>query len=56
MRNEYTFLVGISERKRPLGRARRRWEILLERILRKQGGKMWTGRIWLRIGTNDRLL
>jgi len=37
-------LVGKPERKTPLGRAKHRWEY---------GGKMWTGCIWLRIGTSD---
>jgi hypothetical protein len=30
--------------------------IILEWILRKHGGKLWTGFIWLRIGTGDGLL
>jgi hypothetical protein len=30
--------------------------IILEWILRKYGGKLWTGCIWLRIGTSDWLL
>jgi hypothetical protein len=30
--------------------------IIVERILGKQGGKMWTGCIWLWIGTGDGLL
>jgi hypothetical protein len=32
------------------------WEIILECILRKYGGKLWTGLIWLRIGTSCGLL
>jgi len=28
----------------------------VEWILGKQGGMVWTGYIWLRIGTNDQLL
>jgi len=32
--NEYTMLVGGPEWKRPLGRPRRRWVIVLVRILR----------------------
>jgi len=31
-------------------------EIILEWIVRKQGGKLWTGFIWLRIGISCRLL
>jgi hypothetical protein len=30
--------------------------IILEWILGKQGGKVWTGFIWLRIGTSGGLL
>jgi hypothetical protein len=30
--------------------------IILEQILGKQGGKVWTRCIWLRTGTSDRLL
>jgi len=29
---------------------------MLEWILGKEGGKVWTGFIWLKIGTNDGLL
>jgi hypothetical protein len=28
------------------------WRIMLEWILATQGGKLWTGFIWLRIGTS----
>jgi hypothetical protein len=28
---------------------------ILEWIFRKQGGKVWAGCIWLRIGTNGRI-
>jgi hypothetical protein len=31
-------------------------KIILEWILGKQGGKVWTGCIWVRIQTNGRLL
>jgi hypothetical protein len=30
-------------------------KIILECILGKQGGRVWTGCIWLRIGTSGRL-
>ena len=36
--------------KDPLGRPSRRWSLILKWILRKQGRKMWTSFIWLRIG------
>jgi hypothetical protein len=41
VRNAYKILVGKHERKRPP----------VEWVLGKQGGKVWTGCIWLRIGT-----
>jgi hypothetical protein len=31
-------------------------EIILEEVLRKYGGNVWTGFIWLRIGTSGGLL
>jgi hypothetical protein len=52
MRNAYSILVEKSEEKRPLGRPRRGLEITLECIFRKQGGRVWTGCIWLRIETS----
>jgi hypothetical protein len=53
-RNVYRLLVGKPEGKRPLGRTRRRWIDnimmgLLESVL-------WTGLVWLRIGTGGELL
>ena len=44
-RGIYRVLVGKPERKKPLGRPRRRW------IFRKWDEGVWTGLIWLRIGT-----
>jgi hypothetical protein len=35
MINVYIILVGKHERKRPLGRPRRRWEVILDWILEK---------------------
>jgi len=35
MRNAYNIFVGKPEGKRPLGRPRRRWKIMLELILGK---------------------
>jgi hypothetical protein len=51
-RNEYRILVGKPEGKRPL-RPRHRWVDNINIDLREIG---WTGSIWLRIGTNGRLL
>ena len=42
-------LVGKPEGERPLGRPRRRWEVL-RWILRKWEGVVGTGWSWLRIG------
>jgi hypothetical protein len=56
MRNAYNVLVGKPEGKRPIGRPRRRWEDNIRMVLRKYGGKLWTGYIWLRIGTSGGLL
>jgi len=44
-------LVGKSEGKRPLGRPRRRWRIILRWIFGKWEG-LETGWSWLRIGTD----
>ena len=43
-------LVGKPERKRPLGRPRRRWEDI--KIDFREVGGVETGWIWLRIGTD----
>jgi len=56
MRNAYNILVGKPERKRPCGNLGIDGRIILEWFLGKYGGKVWTGCIWLRIGTSDRLL
>jgi hypothetical protein len=51
MRNAYKILVGKHDGKRPLGRHTHEWGIILEWILGKYGGRVWTGCMWLRIGT-----
>jgi len=43
--------VGKPERKRQLGRPRRRWEDNIKMDLQQVGWMAWTGLIWLRIGT-----
>jgi hypothetical protein len=48
MRITYKILVGKPEGKKPVTRPRLTWEIIFERILGKQGGRVWTGCIWLR--------
>jgi hypothetical protein len=52
-RNAYWLLVGKPEEKRPLGRPRRRW---VDNIRMNLGEVMWTGLVWLRIGTGGELL
>jgi hypothetical protein len=49
-RNAYRILAGKLEGKRPLGRSRRRWGIILEWIL--EDGVVWSGLIWLIIWTS----
>jgi hypothetical protein len=52
MRNVYNILVG-----KPEGRDHSEdGKIISEWILRKWGGKVWTGYIWLRIGIIGGLL
>jgi hypothetical protein len=50
-RGVYRVLVRKHEGKRPIGRPRRRWEIILRWIFRKWNIGAWTGSSWLRIGT-----
>jgi hypothetical protein len=56
-RNAYRLLVGKPEGKRPLGRPRRRWvDNIKDGSWRGGMGVMWTGLVWLRIGTGGELL
>jgi hypothetical protein len=50
-RNAYRILVKKPGGKRPLGRPRRRWVYYIKMELRLDG-VVWTGLIWLRIGTS----
>jgi hypothetical protein len=45
-------LVGKPEGKRALGRSRRRWKDNIMMDLQEVGCRVWTGLIWLRIGTD----
>jgi hypothetical protein len=54
-RNAYRILVGKPEEKRPLGRPSR-WVDNMKMDLREIGWMVWTGMIWLKIGTSGRLL
>jgi hypothetical protein len=50
-RNACRILVGKPEGKRPLGRRRRGWVDNIKMDLRYDR-VVWTGLIWIRIGTN----
>jgi hypothetical protein len=56
MGNAYKILVGKGEGKRQLGKPRRRCETILEWILEKCDGKLWTECIWLRLRTSSGLV
>jgi hypothetical protein len=47
--------VGNPEGKRPLDRPRHRWEDGIRMYLGEIGWGVWSGFIWLRIGTNGGL-
>jgi hypothetical protein len=53
-RNTYRLLVGKPEGKRLLGRPRLRW--VDNTRMERWDGVMWTGLVWLRIGTGGELL
>jgi hypothetical protein len=55
-RKVYKVLVERLERKRPLGRSRRRWEMGSEWVLGRLAWGMWIGFDWLRTGTGGQLL
>jgi hypothetical protein len=52
-RGVHRVLVGKPEGKRPLGRPRRRWGIILRWIFRNLEGVVGTGWSLLRIGTGN---
>jgi hypothetical protein len=54
--NAYRLLVGKPEGKRPLVRSRRRWVDNIRMDLGEVVWVMWTGLVWLRIGTGGELL
>jgi hypothetical protein len=56
MRNAYRVLAENPEGKRPTRRPRCRWESDIVMGIREVVGKLWTGFIWLRIGSSGRLL
>jgi hypothetical protein len=56
MRNAYKILAGKPKGKKPLEELGVDGRKILQWILQKEGGKLCTGFMWLRIGTSDRLL
>jgi len=50
-RGVYSFLVGKSEGKRPLGKPKHRWDDNIKMDFQEAGWWSWAGLIWLRIGT-----
>jgi hypothetical protein len=56
IRNAYIFLVGEPEGKRPFGRPTVDGMTIFEWMLEKEGGKVWSGFLWLKIRTSDGLL
>jgi hypothetical protein len=55
-RGVYRGLVGKHEGRTPLGRPRHKWEGNIKMDLKRSGMGIWTGSIWLRIGTGGELL
>jgi hypothetical protein len=57
MRNACKILVGKLQGKKPFGRPRCRWEDNIKMDIRETGcGRVWTGFVWLRIGTGGKVL
>jgi hypothetical protein len=54
-RNAYSLLVEKPKGKRPLGRQRCKWVILLRWILERYDCMVQTGSVWLKIGTSGGL-
>jgi len=56
MKNAYSNFVGKPEGKRPLGRPLLSWKEAIRMELKETGGgNLWTGLIWLTMGTSDGL-
>jgi hypothetical protein len=56
MKNACRILAEKPERKRPLGRPRCRWEDTIKIDIEEIQFGVWTGFVWLRIGTGGGLL
>jgi hypothetical protein len=54
-RDAYRIVVGKRVGKGPFGRWRYRWDDNIKMDLKKFGGMVLTGLIWLWTGTSDRL-
>jgi hypothetical protein len=54
--NAYRMLLGKVKGKRPLGKPRCRWVDNIKVDLRYEYEVVWTGLIWLRLGTSGGLL
>jgi hypothetical protein len=54
--NAYRLLVGKPEGRRPLGRPRSRWLDNIRMDFETWDEVMWTGLVWIRIGTGGELL
>jgi len=50
-RSAHRVLEGRPEGKRPLGKSRCRWEVVLKWFFNKLDREKWTGLIWHMIGT-----
>jgi len=55
-RNAYEVFVGKPEGKRTLTRPRHRWEDDIIIDIQEIGWGAWNGLLWLKIGTNGRLM
>jgi hypothetical protein len=55
-RNAYRLLLGKSRGRKPLGRPRRRWLDNIRIYLVEMGWVIWTGLVWLRMGTGGEFL
>jgi hypothetical protein len=56
MKYAFKILAGKPEGKRLFGRSRHKWEGNIRMDLREMGWMLWTGFMWLRIGTIGGLL
>jgi hypothetical protein len=55
-RNTYKVFTGNHEGKRIFGRHGHRWENNIKMDLKEKGWGTWTGLIWLKIGTSEKLM